>query len=131
MNNSPSPYLNHMRDSAQEVWAYASSHSFEEFEGSDWDQAAAIRNLEIIGEAATKIPKEFRTEHSEIPWQDIIDFRNVAIHQYMEVDIQIVWEVIQNDIPILLKLLNNLLEKWFLVIICLHQFVKNYDRWFK
>jgi len=111
MTKSPSAYLSHMRDSAQEVLAYASSHSFEEFSGNDWDQAAAIRNLEIIGEAATNISKEFRNEHPQIPWQDIIDFRNVAIHQYMEVDIQIVWDVIQSDIPVLLKQLNNILDK--------------------
>jgi len=111
MTKSPSAYLSHMRDSAQDVLTYASSHSFEEFSASDWDQAAAIRNLEIIGEAATNISKEFRNEHHQILWQDIIDFRNVAIHQYMEVDIQIVWDVIQNDILVLLKQLNNLLEK--------------------
>ncbi len=100
----------HMKDAANAVTTYVSSHTFEQFSANEWDQAAAIRNLELIGEAATNIPIDFRNDHTEIPWQDIIDFRNVAIHDYMEVDINIVWDIIQNDIPSFIDQLNSLLK---------------------
>lgn len=108
-NADPHAYLRHMKDAAEAVSTYASIHNFDQFAISEWDQAAAIRNLEIIGEAATNISVEYRKEHSTISWQDIIDFRNVAIHDYMEVDINIVWNIIQNDIPPLIDQLKSLL----------------------
>ena len=110
MKKDPKAYLLHMRDAANAVISYSSQHTFDDFASDDWDQAAAIRNLEIIGEAANHIPTGFRQKYPEIPWQDIIDFRNVAIHNYMEVDSTIIWNIIQNDVPPLLKQLNNLLK---------------------
>ncbi|OGK16178.1 hypothetical protein A2690_01930 [Candidatus Roizmanbacteria bacterium RIFCSPHIGHO2_01_FULL_39_12b] len=110
-NSNPYAYLMHMKDAAEAVIAYATANDFEHFETDNWDQAAAIRNLEIIGEAATNISSEFRKEHDTIPRQDIIDFRNVAIHDYMEVDTNIIWDIIKNDIPPLIEQLNVLLEK--------------------
>ena len=110
MTTDPSAYLKHMRDSARAVMDYSLIHTLEDFSANDWDQAAAIRNLEIIGEAATNIPVEFRDRQSQIPWQDIIDFRNVAIHDYMEVDSNIVWDIITNDVPPLLSQLENLIK---------------------
>lgn len=111
MSKDPIPYISHMRDAADAVLSYASTHSYEDFSESDWDQAAAIRNLEIIGEAATNISDEYRSQHPDIPWRDIIDFRNVAIHEYMEVDIQIVWSIIQHDLPPLREQLRDILGK--------------------
>ncbi len=110
-DRNPSAYLMHMRDAAQVVSEYMKVHTFQQFDENDWDQAAIIRNLEIIGEAATNISKEYRREHADIPWQDIIDFRNVAIHQYMEVDNKIVWNILQNNIPLLLEQLSHIIEK--------------------
>lgn len=110
MKKDPTAYLKHMRDAAIAVLTYSSQHTLDEFASNDWDQAAAIRNLEIIGEAATRVPTEYRRKYPEIPWQDIIDFRNVAIHDYMEVDTAIVWNIIQNDVPLLVKQLDGLLK---------------------
>lgn len=111
-DSKPYAYLRHMKDSADAVFSYAKNNTFEQFDLSNWDQAAVIRNLEIIGEAANNIPIDFRKEHSNIPWQDIIDFRNVAIHQYMEVDNKIVWDILQNDIPSLIHKLDELLKEF-------------------
>ncbi|MBP9690464.1 DUF86 domain-containing protein [Candidatus Woesebacteria bacterium] len=88
-----------MKDATDAVLQFASNHTFEDFEQDSWDQAAVLRNLEVIGEAATHIPEEIRRENSLIPWRDIIDFRNVAIHEYMEVDMHIVWDIIQSELP--------------------------------
>lgn len=102
-------FLLHMRDAAAAVMKYTQAHSYSDFEAEAWDQAAAVRNLEIIGEAANHVSDETRKLVIGIPWRDIIDFRNVAIHDYMDLDIHIVWNIMTNDIPSLLsELVANL-----------------------
>ena len=59
---------------------------------------AVIRNFEIIGEAANQLPEEFKDSHQAIDWFRIIGFRNRIVHDYMGVDYEIVWMIIENDI---------------------------------
>ncbi len=59
-----------------------------------------MRNLEIIGEAANRLPENFRTQHSDIEWRKIIGLRNRVVHDYFNIDVEIVWEIIQTDLPI-------------------------------
>lgn len=66
----------------------------------DWVvQDAAIRELEIIGEAANKLSAEFRDRHPDIPWREIIATRNYAAHAYYEIDLNRMWETISTDLP--------------------------------
>jgi uncharacterized protein with HEPN domain len=60
---------------------------------------AVVRNLEIIGEAASRIPEEFRINHPQIPWRRATGLRNRVIHEYFGVDLDIVWSVITLDLP--------------------------------
>jgi uncharacterized protein with HEPN domain len=60
---------------------------------------SVVRNLEIIGEAANRLPENFRTQHSEIEWRKIIGLRNRVVHGYFSIDIEIVWEILQKDLP--------------------------------
>ena len=71
---------------------------------------ATLRNLELIGEAATHIPSEVREAHSEIQWRDIIATRNRLAHGYLGIDNDVIWDIIQNDVPKLLPALRNLLN---------------------
>ncbi len=59
---------------------------------------AAVRNLEIIGEAISQIPEDVKQKYSGVPWQEIKDFRNVVIHKYYRVDIDILWDIIQHKL---------------------------------
>jgi len=69
---------------------------------------ATLRNLELIGEAATHIPAEVRTAHPEIPWRMIIATRNRRIHAYLGIDDDTLWSIIQDDMPTLLASLRGL-----------------------
>ncbi len=60
---------------------------------------ASLRNLTLIGEAATHIPDYFRQDHPEIPWRAIVGARNVMMHDYIGIDNQVVWTIIQDAIP--------------------------------
>ena len=60
---------------------------------------AVLRNLEIIGEAANRIPVNIREQYNEIPWPQIVGLRNRLIHGYFVVDYNIVWEIIKNELP--------------------------------
>ena len=66
---------------------------------------AVTRCLEIIGEAARQIPVTFQEQHPAIPWREVINFRNVMAHEYFGIDIQIIWQILQKDLP---ELKNNI-----------------------
>ena len=73
-------------------------------------QDAVIRRIEIIGEASYKIDPSFQEKHSEIPWQVLRGMRNRLIHAYNEIDIELVWQTVQDDIPSLKKQIEIILE---------------------
>ena len=70
---------------------------------------ALVRLLEIVGEAASRMPQEDRAVHAEIPWADIVGLRNRLIHGYDEVDFDILWQILTNDLPPLVKALERIL----------------------
>ena len=85
------------------------SHTQAQYIDSEWDQAALMRHLEIIGEAASRLELEFRAKHSEVEWRKIIDLRNIIIHDYMEADIEVIWSILTNDIPPLKEKITTIL----------------------
>ncbi len=82
----------------------------EHFENSIITQDAVIRNLEVIGEATKKVSLEYRNRNPNIPWRQMAGLRDVLIHDYMGVDINIVWNVVEKDLPELEKQITKLLN---------------------
>lgn len=72
---------------------------------------AVVRNFEIVGEAANKIPSEIKKTHKEIPWQDIVDFRNRIAHEYFGVSLKIVWRIIVKELKPLLKQIKEVIKE--------------------
>lgn len=72
-------------------------------------QDAVILRLEIVGEAARVVPEEFRKKHKSIPWRKIADFRNKLVHDYFGVDFDLVWNILQKDLPKLQKQIGKLI----------------------
>jgi uncharacterized protein with HEPN domain len=101
-------YLLDILNAARKVIQYTAGVTEEEFEGSDLLQDATMRQLGIIGEAARKVSQEIRNAHPEIPWSEIIGMRNRLIHEYSRINLQRVWDTIQNDIPRLITLIEPL-----------------------
>jgi uncharacterized protein with HEPN domain len=86
----------------------------EAFEKNPQVQDAVVRNIEIIGEAANHINRmapEFIAQHPELPWDDMRDMRNVVIHAYFAVDLQVVWRTVQEDLPKLKQQIDQLLSQ--------------------
>jgi uncharacterized protein with HEPN domain len=103
-------YLQHINDSISEILFFLEKSNFEAFFENTWDQAAVMRHLEIIGEAANNLDKEFQNQNNVIPWNVIIGLRNVVIHDYMDVDINIIWQIITQDLKPLQKQILELLS---------------------
>lgn len=92
-------YIGHIQDAIKKIEDYAGKTSHEAFLKNDWDQDAVIRNLEIIGEALNHIDPQVREVHPTIPWRKIIALRNTLIHAYFGVDLELVWKIVEKDIP--------------------------------
>jgi uncharacterized protein with HEPN domain len=67
-----------------------------------------LKNLEVIGEAAKRLPAEIKDAHPEIAWRDIAGLRDIIVHEYFGLDRDIVWDVVENRVPVLLAQLRNL-----------------------
>lgn len=110
-NVTATVYLLHIRDAITKIERYTSTATYEQFLKSEWDQDAVIRNLEIIGEALSHIDQAFREAHSTLPWRKIIALRNILIHAYFGVDLDLVWKIITKDVPELKQELESILRK--------------------
>jgi uncharacterized protein with HEPN domain len=71
---------------------------------------ALVRLMEVVGEAAAQIPEEIRARYPEVPWRDVADFRNRLIHGYDAVDFDILWTIIQSDLPPLIRHLETIID---------------------
>jgi uncharacterized protein with HEPN domain len=103
-------YLRHILDAIQQIESYTSGIDREEFRSDRMRQDAVIRQIEVIGEASRQVSDDFQEEHNTIPWADIIGMRNRIAHDYTNVDLDIVWEVIHYDMPTLKDTVKRIFE---------------------
>ena len=104
-------YIDEMISFAEKVLIYTQGLDKTRFVSSGMIYDASLRNLELLGEAATNIPDVYLVLHSEIPWRMIIATRNRLIHGYLGIDDDILWSIIHDDLPELLILLKALKDK--------------------
>ena len=77
------------------IFSYTQGTSFEDYESDSKTKDAVERNFEIIGEAASRIPNEFKLQHPTVEWRILKDFRNFIVHEYFGVNNQIIWDTIE------------------------------------
>ena len=103
-------YVTDMITFAERVLQYTDGLDQQAFVASGLNYDATLRNLELIGEAATHIPEAVRAVHSHIPWRMIVATRNRLIHGYLGIDHDTVWSLVTDEIPALLEQLRALRE---------------------
>jgi uncharacterized protein with HEPN domain len=104
-------YLDDMISFAEKVLAYTHDVSRADFERGDLVYDATLRNLELLGEAASHVPEDVRAEAVDIPWRMIVATRNRLAHGYLGIDNDTLWSILQDDVPSLLALLVDLRRK--------------------
>jgi uncharacterized protein with HEPN domain len=99
--------LRHMLDHAREAVAMASGRTRDELDADRQLNLSLVRLLEIVGEAASRLPTEERIHYPDIPWPEIIGLRNRLIHGYDSVDFDILWQIVTHDLPPLIAALER------------------------
>lgn len=108
----PRDYIEHMQEAAQQACGYVDGMTQEDFLHDKRTQQAVILNLVILGEAATRLLKElpeFSTAHPGVPWTSMKGMRNRLAHGYFDIDLPVVWQTVQTNLPALLDALPAIL----------------------
>lgn len=91
--------LQHILDAIDEVELYLLNVSYEQFLENSEKRFATIKQIEIIGEACNALSAKLKEQYAAVPWKPITGFRNISIHEYFGVNLQLVWEIAKNDLP--------------------------------
>ena len=100
--------LEDMGEAFERIQAYTKDMSQEAFNQDRRTSDAVVRNLEIIGEAASRLPSYFKQQHQNIEWEKIVGLRHRIVHDYFGVDLQIIWQILQSDLPAFHSMLRQL-----------------------
>lgn len=111
MKKDPLIFVEHILDNIGDIENFSNGLSKDEISKNNLKQKAIIRSIEVIGEAVKNIPMSFRKEHPEIEWKKIAGTRDMIIHAYFDVDLDIVWGIIKKDIPDLKKKIEKIKEE--------------------
>lgn len=92
-------YLEDVLEAVQKIRSYMDGLSYEAFQEDSKTIDAVIRNLEVIGEAVKQIPEPIRAAHPAVPWKKIAGLRDILIHEYFGVDLELIWDVTTHKLP--------------------------------
>jgi uncharacterized protein with HEPN domain len=111
MSKEPKEYLKHIQDECSYIISVSGNLSFDDFLEDETLKRAVVRSLEIIGEAAKKIPADIKVKWNTIQWKNMAGMRDRLIHDYMGVNYTIVWDVMKNKIPEMHKQISEFLTE--------------------
>jgi len=103
--------LEHMLEAAQEAIRFTQGVSREDLEANRMLALAIIKDIEIVGEAASRIGENTRSTYPEIPWADIVGMRNRLIHAYFDINLDLVWDTVTANLPPLVDQLSRILRE--------------------
>jgi uncharacterized protein with HEPN domain len=102
-------YLGDICESCEKIMRYCQGLSFDQFVADEKTFDAVVRNLEIIGEAAKHIPVEVRERYADVKWNKIAGLRDIVVHEYFGLDEDILWDIVQNEVPALLDQMRRII----------------------
>ncbi len=111
MSKEPVEYIKHIADECSYLISVSQNLSEDMFLADETLKRAIVRSLEIIGEAAKKVPADFKVKWSSIQWKNMAGMRDRLIHNYMGVNYTIVWDVVKNKIPELSTQIQEIISK--------------------
>jgi len=103
MNNGDLAFVEHILDSINAIEDFSKGMTKENMVSNRLKRSAIVREIEIIGEAVKNISESLKEKHREVEWKDIVGARDKMIHHYFGVDLNIVWGIITEDLPVLKK----------------------------
>ena len=106
-------YLVDIVDAAQAITEFIAGLEAAQFYQDHKTQSAVLQKLIVIGEAAARLSDEFKARHSDMEWRDIVAFRNILVHAYFSVQLEIVWETVTQDVPTLENQIAAILAQEF------------------
>jgi len=104
-------YVKDISDSIKDAEEFVKDYTFEDFKNDKKTIYAVIRAIEVIGEAAKKIPGSIRSKYPDIPWKDMAGMRDKLIHEYFGVDVEVLWKTVQQDLPTLKVLISDVMKE--------------------
>ena len=108
--HNPMVRVHHMLDHAREAVEMIRDRSRDDLERDRMLSLALVRLMEIVGEAASRVPDDLRSRHPHVPWRDVSDLRNRLIHGYDTVNFDILWTIVRDDLPPLVEQLESILK---------------------
>lgn len=103
-------YIQDILDAIVEIKEFIQGMRFENFAKEKKAINAVVRSLEVIGEATKKIPEDLRERYPQIPWRRMAGMRDKLIHEYFGIDLEIIWEVINNELPPVKPMIQRVLK---------------------
>jgi len=98
MSRDPRMYIDDILEAIVQIREYTKDMDLTGFSGDRKTQDAVVRNLEIIGEAAARLPAEFKATASQIEWRKMVGLRNILAHEYFGVSVPVIWDVVVNKL---------------------------------
>jgi len=102
--------LEHIIEAIDNIFEFVGGITFDEYRSNKMMRFAVVKNLEIIGEASYKLTNEFKAQHAEIEWKDIISMRHILVHGYYQIRDEEVWNTIFKFLPQLKEQINQIIE---------------------
>ena len=115
MQRSVRMWLQDIIDACFQIQEYHKNTSFHQLKNNQMAQDAITFNLQIIGEATKQIPSDFREKYTEVPWKDIARLRDLIVHAYFRIDFEIIWSILQDDLPKFLNQIKDIIQQFPMV----------------
>ncbi len=104
-------FLDDILDACRKIHRYTADLTLEQFRSDEKTIDAVVRNLEVIGEAAKKVTEEVRSRMPDVEWQRIAGLRDILIHEYFGIDLDIIWDIVQTKVPSLQARVGEVLRR--------------------